>query len=437
MPRAYFITPFQEFRDRSGINRLSGGTVTVYENLSTKEATVYSDPDLSVEQDNPYTLDSLGRIQNDLRFEGKKTLLIKDSTGVEVRTLDNVICYQERLPFSDWDSTATYGDGADNIVTRSGSYYVSIQGSNTGQDPATEAAYWKQIHFLRCDSDESDDMDTLAGLTPSQDSLILGTGSTWELSSLGAIRHQYITGLTLSNGADSDHDIDVSVGQASDSTNSRLMALSSALTKQIDATWASGDDAGGLASGATLAVDTWYHVFLVLVGGSVDVMFDTSVSCANGVANNSVTHYRRIGSILTDGSSNVVQFVQKGDYFYWDVFVNDASSNNPGTDAVTITTTVPTGVRVSGLYYLSMLYAGTSSNPVMAFVGKGAAEPSPTTGEKRIILGANPVGESMYQNACAKAKTNTSAQVQYHLSVSNTDVTAYISTQGWIDRRAA
>lgn len=437
MPRAYFITPFQEFRDRSGINRLSGGTVTVYENLSTKIASVYSDANLTSDQDNPYTLDSLGRIQNDLRFEGKKTIVLHDSTGSEVRTLDNVICYQERLPFSDWDSTATYGSGGDNIVSRSGAYYVSIQSNNTGQDPTTEAAYWAQIHFIRSDSDESDDIDTLAGLTPTSDSIISGTGSTWELSSLGAIRPQYISGLGLSNGNDTDHDIDIAVGQASDSTNARLMNLSSSLTKQIDATWASGDDAGGLASGASLSTNTWYHAFLVIVGGSVDVMFDTSISCANGVANNSVTHYRRIGSILTDSSSNVVQFTQKGEYFYWDSLTNDASTNDPGTDAITVTTTVPSGVSVIGMYYLSLLNASASLEPILSFSGASAGEPSPSTGEKRTIVGVQPASEKTYGNAYAKAKTNTSGQVIYHLNTSSTDISIQINTQGWIDRRAA
>lgn len=83
------INPYQTFYDASGIP-LASGTITVYENLTTTLASIYSDEALTVAQSNPYTLDAYGRVVGDVKFEGKKTLLIKDSAGATVRTVDNV-----------------------------------------------------------------------------------------------------------------------------------------------------------------------------------------------------------------------------------------------------------------------------------------------------------------------------------------------------------
>lgn len=132
----------------------------------------------------------------------------------------------------------------------------------------------------------------------------------------------HIFGLTLSNGTDADHDIDVAIGNASsdDTTFADLamMDLTTAITKQIDAVWAVGTDAGGLDTG-TVANSTWYHVFLIKRSdtGVVDVLFSTSVASPTMPTN--YDKQRRIGSILTDGSANIVAFKHRDDIFTWDV----------------------------------------------------------------------------------------------------------------------
>lgn len=107
------------------------------------------------------------------------------------------------------------------------------------------------------------------------------------------------------NGTDSEHDIDFAAGKIADSTGSVMLDLTSALTKQIDSTWASGDDAGGMFSGASLAADTKYYCFIIEADadGSIDAGFDTSESAAN--IPTGYTEYRKIYSFETDGSSNI------------------------------------------------------------------------------------------------------------------------------------
>src|SRR5210317_1008709 len=46
---------------------------------------------------------------------------------------------------------------------------------------------------------------------------------------------KYITGLEISNGTDTEHDINIAPGFCKDSTGNHLLELTSGLTKQLDA----------------------------------------------------------------------------------------------------------------------------------------------------------------------------------------------------------
>jgi len=128
-----------------------------------------------------------------------------------------------------------------------------------------------------------------------------------------------IFGLTLSNNVtDSNKDIDISSGTARDLADTTTMSLSSGLTKKLDGAFNPGTNVGGLFSG-TVAIDTWYHVFLIEKDsdGSIDVGFDTSITAANIPAG--YTAYKWIGSVLTDGSNNILGFTQIGDEIVLDL----------------------------------------------------------------------------------------------------------------------
>tara|TARA_R110002094_G_scaffold157781_2_gene144045 strand:+ start:12708 stop:14210 length:1503 start_codon:yes stop_codon:yes gene_type:complete len=247
------------------------------------------------------------------------------------------------------------------------------------------------------------------------------------IDALGGVGRDYLEGLVISrDSGDTARDTNVTAGVAIDSTNSVTMTLASEITKQIDATWASGDDAGGLASGATLANTTWYHVFLVVVGGSVDVMLDTSVTCANGVANNAVTSFRRINSVLTDGSSNIVSYYQVGDYTYWDVPVADVSASNPGTSAVTATLSVPTGVVVQSDINIS----GTEVGAPITLLVTSLAQTDTTPSNSQFDVSENTTGVIGYA-VNRPVMTNTSAQVRYRVAASTANTSVIIFTKGW------
>jgi hypothetical protein len=142
----------------------------------------------------------------------------------------------------------------------------------------------------------------------------------------------YLSGMGLSNATDTAHDITVAVGEVRDNANAVDIVLASAMTKRIDATWASGSGNGGLASGVSLGNNTWYHVHAIVVSGSADIGFDTSITAANLVANNSASAFRRIGAVLTDGSANILNFIQDGDSYWNSKSYTSSISPSRGSD---------------------------------------------------------------------------------------------------------
>ena len=230
----------------------------------------------------------------------------------------------------------------------------------------------------------------------------------------------YIDGLTLSNAADADHDITIAAGVARDSTDAYTLALAAALTKQIDSGWAAGSAAGGLFSGS-VGNSTWYHVFLIRndSDGTIDAGFDTSVTAANRPAG--YTAYRRIGSVLTNGSANILGFTQRGDQFSWTTVANDMEAT-PTTGFEDRTLSVPTGLVVWATLYSWYIYAGASGLYVYLCDYSGNAR-----GGLENVANVNAITSEF------RLMTNTSAKIKMYCE--NNVGTLAIRTTGWIDPR--
>lgn len=127
---------------------------------------------------------------------------------------------------------------------------------------------------------------------------------------LAAILEGRIGGLEITiNGTDADHDIDVAAGGAAADDQSAILVLSSSITKQIDASWAVGTDAGCLDGTESVTgtpdASTWYHIFEIRRSdtGVTDVLCSENASSPTLPTN--YDSQRRIGSLLTDGSANI------------------------------------------------------------------------------------------------------------------------------------
>lgn len=253
-------------------------------------------------------------------------------------------------------------------------------------------------------------------------------------TTLGVLRRSYLAGLGMSHDTDTDHDILVAEGEARDAGNSVDIILAAALAKQIDATWAAGDDAGGMNdTDHPVGNDTWYHVFLLsdATGATVDVGFDTSVTAANLLADVAAvaaghTKYRRIGSVLTDGSANIVQFFQSGDRFWLDVGVEDYDIANPGTSRVTTALSVPLGIQVVAQITCTIAYNAAGYT---LFASPGQTDTAPGDGSWTIRNYNN----AAYQGRVLGVLTDTSSQICFRCSAAS--MGTKILTEGWIDSR--
>lgn len=120
----------------------------------------------------------------------------------------------------------------------------------------------------------------------------------------------YITGLELSpDVSDVNNRILIAIGECGDENGVYMLRRTTTLVKRLDVSWAVGNNAGGLDTGAKGA-STAYYVFLIrrLDTGVVDALFSLSATSPTMPANYTVK--RRIGIILTNGSSNIRQFTQ-------------------------------------------------------------------------------------------------------------------------------
>lgn len=246
----------------------------------------------------------------------------------------------------------------------------------------------------------------------------------------------FLSGLIISNNSvDSDHDLDISIGSARSSDDSVTIPLGTALTKRIDAVWASGTGNGGLPSAVSLSSNTWYHVFIIANDGAttVDVGFDTDLSATNLLSDSSLTKYRRIGSILTDASSNISEFRQIGDYFYWGVPTQDYSDTSLSTSRISVAIKTPVDIKTIAMVALRTVGAG-GLNIAIILTDPDLSDVTPTSavsqGHADNSGSVDARGKSFIQ-----VPTNTSSEIGFRANTSSASGAAQISTFGWIDQR--
>lgn len=235
-----------------------------------------------------------------------------------------------------------------------------------------------------------------------------------------------LVGLKLSTpGASAD--LTVAAGLCIDESNAELMTLAAALTKGTGA-WVVGNNQGGLDTGA-IANNTTYHRYLIKRPdtGVVDVCCSLSAAGPTvGGASNipaAYTRYRRLGSIMTNGSAQWQTFLQFADRFYTAATLGASGASGQ----VLVTLAVPTGIVVLPLLYGQVAANGGSGGSTINVAPAGLAT-------SVSILAQIDGSASTYAAASAVGPpTNTSAQIYY--SASGASIYASLFTTGWIDRR--
>jgi hypothetical protein len=117
-----------------------------------------------------------------------------------------------------------------------------------------------------------------------------------------------IQGLTYANnGSDATNDIDIAAGSCADATGVYQMTLASTLTKQLDAAWAVGTNAGGLDTGSIGNSD--YYIWLIARSdtGVVDALYSLSSTAPTMPANYDykrlIGWFKRVGATIVPFST--------------------------------------------------------------------------------------------------------------------------------------
>lgn len=355
---ARIIPAFTQFFDDNGEPLVDGFLKFVESGTNNTDKETFSDVSETISNTNPVELDGAGRCPSVFgtgSYNVISFINVSGSPGAQIQQFDPVSGNAFQGAFSDWNAVTIYGKG-DIIIGSDGLYYRSLVANNQNQEPTVSPGQWEEIKFLGVWN---------TNITYEISEVVLRSGIFYTSLISGNIGNDPLTnpskwgynvasgsifGLSLSNAADADHDITISIGSSMDSTSIYPLNLASSLTKQIDAAWSIGDAAGGLFSG-TVANDTWYHTFLIRKDsdGSIDAGFDTSVTAANIPAG--YTAYRRLGSVLTDGSANILPFLQRGNNFMWNAPINEWNAVVGTGSGTSVTISTPFDVKTEAVLF--------------------------------------------------------------------------------------
>lgn len=176
------------------------------------------------------------------------------------------------------------------------------------------------------------------------------------------------------NGTDSAHDLDIGAGGCWDTTGVSFLS-GSALTKQADAAWAVGTNAGMMDTGA-LANNTIYYIWAILKDSdnSVDYLCSLASAIASVTLPSGYTKGQIIGTFSTDGSANITQGKWKHRWFSLEDPVTEFNSSvtNDTLTAMTMTHAPPHCTVEVMVYY--------SDATASASVGVSLANPEHSGG---------------------------------------------------------
>jgi len=174
---------------------------------------------------------------------------------------------------------------------------------------------WSKSGIVTLDPDASETIEgsTTMLLQTGERCIVFCTGTlfyaiTASTSYSGPQLQGYYFGLGLTTAADAANDITVATGAAAaDTANYDLMQLTSAITKQIDAAWAVGNNAGGLDTGSV--GNNTYYIWLIRRpdAGVVDALYSLSSTAPTMPTN--YTQKRLIGQLTRASATNGTPFL--------------------------------------------------------------------------------------------------------------------------------
>lgn len=264
-----------------------------------------------------------------------------------------------------------------------------------------------------------------AGKTFTEKSTLTLQGTDGNVIDTDAIIRSVYQGLIMSRASTTT--FTVGAGCVGDDTFVSTMFLSATITKSTSA-WAVGSGNGGLDTGA-IAASTMYYVYVIKRPDTqvVDVLFSASATAPTLPAN--YTLKRLIGALLTNGSSQFVNFIGYADgtqaWVALTADVNDATLSNTRK-----TYTVATIPNVKCVVAFNMSFSNAAVTNVDIYgdtnlndTGVGAGGPvisklnNPVAGQAQVEFIARMVftGNSLYARAGAASSTLEISVVSFNV----------------------
>lgn len=248
----------------------------------------------------------------------------------------------------------------------------------------------------------------------------------------------YLNGLKLSVAGGSPI-FNVAAGQATDADASTIMNLGSAMSKTTTA-WAAGPGNGAFLDVGPVAINTYYHAFLIYRLDQMlpDIGFSASLTPTLPMSPVTYNIYRRLGSMQTDGSGNWIKFIQDGDMFQLNVAVQDVLDSGVSATAITRTLpSIPPGIRVEAMLDTGVQASSLGTIPSIIIISDLSIPEQATFGGANVsntIAGySGNASTNLQLGGACRCMTNTLQQVRSRVNVAGGVFS--INTHGWIDRR--
>jgi len=188
---------------------------------------------------------------------------------------------------------------------------------------------------------------------------------------------------------------------------------------------------GGFPStltGGVVQANTWYYVF-GLSKDTDDIEqgeggFDETLTPTKLLLDAAgFTKFRRIGSVLTNGSSEIIAFNQIDDEIWWDSQVTDDTRSTTSTSTITLTT--PPLIKTKA--FLSCELTGSSGAHGDYFIRDLALS------SEILITGHTETTSTTSSAGNTEIWTNLASQIQVRLDEKSGPLTGVLETKGWRD----
>jgi len=192
-----------------------------------------------------------------------------------------------------------------------------------------------------------------------------------------SLPYGYLQGLNISNGTDTDHQIDIATGRCKDSTGVQDIISDSVITIDIEDLGVNGLDVG------TVAADTWYYPWLIYNPTTDTEAGLLSLNATSPTLPSGYTYFRKVrGAVLTDSSSNILGFTQNDNHFIFNTRIRNLNLSTQSTSKTNFSISTPDSLTVVGLFAWS---ARDGASSYVNVFGANQADRTPAQDNSDVI----------------------------------------------------